>query len=208
MEKQEREMGKERYEAALKTAGFLASEGHYELALEVTSRALEKLNLEKETEPFNTPEDNETRCAIETALTQKYLAFRTKIEGEKHPYRKTILQTVIVSGIISFFIMLTTSIVVLQFQSLIKKPMEMFVSSLQETVRTELPKLTSDVRDQIPILAKKVQDEIPNMTKDLMKVADEKLSKTIESKVETIVKEMLPQVVESRLKKMSDEKNR
>jgi len=208
MEKQERRMGMERYEAALQTSGFLASEGHYELALEVTRRALEKLNLEKETEPFSTPEDNESRRAVEATLTQKYLAFRAKIEGENRPYRKTILQTIIVSGIISFFIIVTTSIVVVQFQSLIKKPMEIFMNSLQETVRSELPKLTSDVRDQIPIVSKKVQDEIPKMASDLTKMVDEKLSKTIESKVETIVNEKLPQVVETRLKRMSEDKNR
>lgn len=196
MEEQQRQR---KYAAALETSLFLTAEGDDELALRVVRRALESLILAKETAPVEPDENRERIAAVEAELTRRYLALRGRLEKDGHPYRQTAVRAAIIAGIVSLSLILTSTIVVLQFQSLIRQPVETVMGLIRETVRAEIPRITSEVRDQIPSVSRKVQEEIPRMADALTKMVDEKWSRGIERQIESIVDERLPKILKNRL---------
>jgi len=208
MENQEKLNKISKYESAFNTANFLASEGNYKLAFQVTRSALEKIYLEEETAPVRSSENDKEMRDLEVRLTQKYINFRSKLEGKNRPYWKTFLNTSIICGIISIAIMITVSIVVLQTESVINKPIAKFMSVIQDTVRTELPPITNEIRAQIPFIAQKVRDEIPKMSKNLVKIIDERITRVIENETEKVIIKILPEIVEEKLKKITEQRKK
>ena len=144
-------MSTEKYDSISKTVSLLISNGNYELALQLSQYALEKLSVEMEA---NDLADQETIKEIEIDLTRKYLNSRSKIDNVKRSYLNTFIKTLIVSVTISITIALTSTFI---FNRSIGNQADKLVDMLGH----EISLLGSEVKTQIPAFAKTIKGEIP-----------------------------------------------
>lgn len=149
------------YSDVLKAATFLASKGDVALALNLVKTSLEKLFLEKEGLKSRDIENEEKLNEIEVLLTQKYIAFRSKLEGERRPYWRTFINTFIIGIIAAVSIMITSTFIFYLTKSVI-------INRLMDSITAEIHGMASEVKAEIPGIADKIKAEIPGISEKIV----------------------------------------
>ena len=161
-------MSTEKHDSISKTVSLLISNGNYELALQLSQYALEKLSVEMEA---NDLADQETIKEIEIDLTRKYLNSRSKIDNVKRSYLNTFIKTLIVSVTISITIALTSTFIFNRsIGNQADKLVDMLgheISLLGSEVKTQIPAFAKTIKGEIPAISEKIKEEIEKKTMGL-----------------------------------------
>src|SRR3989304_9237879 len=150
----------DKYNSVLNTATFLASKGEVRLALSLVKTSLEKFFIEKESLKESDIENEEKLNEIEVLLTQKYIAFRSKIESERRPYWRTMVNSLII-GIVAAVSILGTFIGIFYITK------STIIDKLTNTLTTEIHDMATEVKLEIPGIAEKIKAEIPSIAHKL-----------------------------------------
>lgn len=170
------------YESILDTVRFLTAEGEYELALELSQRALEKMHLGKDEKPELSAEDDKKLDTIRRQLMEKYLDVRLRRE-KGALYRQALMKTLIVSSVISLVFIITLSISV----NIVETRAEQMVKNiLNDTIRQDINTQMTKVTDKILIHMSAISD---TTQKAIPKIVNDKLPSIIEQKMKELQRE-------------------
>lgn len=168
--------------AAIKSADLLIAEGKPELALHVIEAALHKLAAENEVTPASSAQQV-THTEATEALATKFREASIIYRYRQRPIAEFALKVGIVSAIISFSMMLTAGVIIKLAEPSLTAP----VNAVADTVKAQVAQISETIRNEISRASLRLSDSFGTQ-----------LNSGIDAKLEKLVEERLPRVIEKR----------
>jgi hypothetical protein len=174
------------------------------LALQIAQTALEKICLEKEVAFKGDNPDQPRIDALEKELQAKFLDLKSKIQYKGNPYWQTFLVSLIASSVVGISLIMTFSIISLQFKTFIEEQIKKPFDLIERALHAELPKITNEIVAQIPQISNEIKNNIPKITNEVVTqipLVSNEINKNIPKAVNNLSDSVIQQQVNAALER-------